>query len=166
MTYLHAVNDGRHDFDFLHGRWHVHNRRLRARLAGCADWDEFEATNTCKPLLGGLGNLDEFDSEWAGTGAPRLLGMTLRLFSPHTRQWSIHWASNRDGILETPVVGRFESGVGLFHSREQHAGRHVLQRFRWTHPDPAHALWEQAWSVDGGDSWETNWTMHMARVPA
>ncbi len=31
--------EGRHDFDFLHGRWRVRNVRLKERLAGCEEWN-------------------------------------------------------------------------------------------------------------------------------
>ncbi len=30
-----------HDWDWLIGEWSVKHRRLRDRLAGCTDWDEF-----------------------------------------------------------------------------------------------------------------------------
>jgi hypothetical protein len=153
-------NDGRHDFDFYFGRWHVANERLRQRLADCNDWEHFEATQQCRPILAGLGNTDDFVSDWRDG----FVGMTLRLFCPQTRQWSIYWAGNRDGVLQPPVIGRFENGVGTFLGRDQHEGTPVLVRFVWSQITPTRARWEQAFSTDGGRSWESNWIMRMSRI--
>jgi hypothetical protein len=160
MTNASTTNDGSHDFDFYFGRWRICNERLRQRLAGCDDWETFDATQQCRPILGGLGNIDDFVTEWRDG----FIGMTLRLFNPTTRQWSIYWASNRDGVLEPPVVGAFENGVGRFFGRDQHEGRPVLVRFVWSEITADSARWEQAFSTDDGHSWEINWIMRMARI--
>lgn len=157
----HAPADGRHDFDFYYGRWQVHNERLKERLAGCDEWERFSATQRCRPLLGGIGNIDDFVTDWSGG----FRGMTLRLFDPQARQWSIYWASDRSGVLEPPVVGRFEDGVGTFHGHDQHNGQPVLVRFLWHGITAGRAHWEQAFSADEGQHWETNWRMRMTRMP-
>ena len=95
------ARDGSHDFDFWFGRWHVANERLKQRLVGSTDWERFEATQECQPILGGIGNIDDFKTEW-GSG---FVGMTLRLYDVATREWSLYWASSRTGVLEPPVVG-------------------------------------------------------------
>lgn len=154
--------DGAHDFDFCFGRWRVHNERLRERLAGSNDWECFEALQECRPILGGLGNIDEFVSDEFGPA--RFFGLTLRLFDRATRQWRIWWASNRGGRLEPPVAGRFAGGVGHFEGDDVHGGRPVRVRFVWSDIGPDRARWEQAFSADGGRSWETNWRMHMTRL--
>ncbi len=151
--------DGRHDFDFYHGRWQVRNERLRERLVGSDEWETFEAVQECRPILGGIGNLDDFVTDWSDG----FRGMTLRLFNPQTRQWSIYWAGNRSGVLEPPVVGRFDDGVGIFHGDDRHQGRPVRVRFLWSEITARSAHWQQAFSIDGGHSWETNWHMHMTR---
>lgn len=156
-----AASDGRHDFDFYYGRWQVHNERLKERLAGCDEWESFSATQRCRPLLGGIGNIDDFATDWSGG----FRGMTLRLFDPQTRQWSIYWASDRSGVLEPPVTGRFENGVGRFYGHDQHNGRPVLVRFLWHGIGADRAHWEQAFSTDDGRHWETNWHMLMTRMP-
>jgi hypothetical protein len=160
MQSLRQHHDGRHDFDFCHGHWHVRNQRLTQRLVGSQDWETFEAVQQCRPILGGIGNVDEFSTGW-GNG---FLGMTLRLFNPQSRQWSIYWASNRDGILEPPVVGGFEGGVGTFYGPDQHQGQPVLARFIWNEITAVSAHWQQALSTDDGASWETNWHMYFSRV--
>lgn len=160
-------HDGRHDFDFLHGQWRVRSERLAQRLAGSDDWQVFHADQHCQPLLGGLGNLDEFVSDWTRPGQhERFIGMTLRLFNPESRQWSLYWAGNHDGVLEAPVVGGFRDGVGTFYGRLEHDGRPVLARFTWERLGGNAAHWHQAFSADEGRHWETNWHMWLRRLDA
>ncbi|MGA9335187.1 MAG: hypothetical protein WBV39_12985, partial [Rudaea sp.] len=158
-TTMTTAHDASHDFDFLHGHWHVANRRLKRRLVGCDDWETFEAVGECRPILGGVGNIDSFDTAWGGG----YRGMALRLFDRRTQRWSIYWASDRDGVLEPPVTGRFDNGAGHFEGDDVHAGTPVRARFLWTGITPTTAHWEQAFSVDDGRTWETNWHMRMTR---
>lgn len=160
MTHATTPNDGRRDFDFYFGRWRVHNERLKERLVGSTDWEHFEATLECRPILGGLGNLDDFVTDWGGG----FIGATLRLFDPSARRWSIYWASSRTGVLEPPVVGAFENGVGSFYGRDWHQGVPVLQRFIWSDITATSAQWQQALSTGEGATWETNWRMRMTRI--
>lgn len=155
-----ASHDGRRDFDFFHGRWQLRNLRLRQRLTGSEDWERFDSTQDCEPILGGLGNIDNFITSWDGG----FIGMSLRLFDPQTRLWSIYWASNRTGTLDPPVVGRFENGVGTFYGHDVHEGRPVRARFIWSEITATSALWQQALSDDDGKTWETNWYMRMTRI--
>jgi hypothetical protein len=152
-----------HDFDFWFGSWRVRNRRLVARLQGCREWEEFEATNLAWPILGGLGNMDEF---LAPAWKPGYIGMTLRLFNPTTREWSIYWMDSIAGTLEPPVVGTFKNGVGTFLGRDVLRGQPIDVRFIWSEITPVSARWEQAYSPDEGQTWETNWIMEMRRAGA
>lgn len=161
-TMTNQEHDGARDFDFYFGRWRVHNERLRERLAGSTDWQRFDAIAECRPILGGLGNIDEFVTDEFG---PTLfIGMALRLFDRASRQWSIWWASNRKGGLEPPVVGCFRDGVGRFEGDDTHNGIPVRVRFIWSDISANAARWEQAFSTDAGRTWETNWRMHMERL--
>lgn len=158
-------HDGRHDFDFLHGHWRIRNERLRDRLAGSTEWEIFGASQVCQPLLGGMGNVDDFVSDWVRPGThERFIGMTLRLFDVDARRWNIYWAGNHDGVLDAPMTGAFEDGVGTFHGHDEHEGRPVRVRFTWTHASAHVAHWQQAFSVDDGDTWETNWHMWFRRT--
>jgi hypothetical protein len=157
--------DGRRDFDFWFGRWRIHNRRLASlQEPGCTDWVEFEATGEARPILRGLGNLDEY---WAAEALPEgtpLAGTSLRLFDPETRRWRIWWASStRPGRLDPPVEGSFVDGCGQFFGDDALNGKRIEVRFDWTDITPTSARWEQAFSYDGGRSWETNWIMTMTR---
>jgi hypothetical protein len=145
-----------HDFDFWFGRWHVLNRCLRRRLAGCEEWEEFAAEVVARPLLGGLGNEDEFRTDHDGG----MIGMSFRFFDPRTRLWSIYWAdSRRCGLLDPPVMGSFDDGTGVFEGPDTFEGRPIRVRFTWSQVDTPAPRWEQAFSADRGQTWETNWVM-------
>jgi hypothetical protein len=157
-----AARDGRHDFDFLHGAWRVRNRRRRAWLAGCDDWYAFDGTAVERPLWDGQGNLEEYEATLPdGT---RMRGLALRLYEPAAARWTIHWASGATGTLDAPMVGAFHDGRGVFHGFEDVGGRRVFVRFVWTPLGPDAARWEQAFSADGGERWETNWVMEFTRA--
>jgi hypothetical protein len=149
-----------HDFDFLHGTWHVHNARLAERLVGSTTWIEFDALSECRPVLGGIGNVEEMVTSWNGG----FRGMSVRLFDLERAQWNIFWASTKTGVLEPPVCGRFVDGVGTFFGPDSHLGAPVLSRFVWSGITPTTARWEQAYSTNDGASWETNWRMDFTRV--
>jgi hypothetical protein len=152
---MYAVGTAR-DFDFFMGRWHVHNRRLRERLAGAEEWEEFEATSVARPLLDGMGNEDEFRTDHEGG----MIGMSFRFFDPVTKDWSIYWAdSRRPGVLDPPVFGSFADGIGVFEGTDTFDGRPILVRFTWSRVTTGAPRWEQAFSVDNGETWETNWIM-------
>ena len=149
------------DFDFWMGRWNVHNRRLRKRLVGSDEWEEFEATSVARPLLDGLGNEDEFRTDYDGG----FIGMSFRFFDPRTKQWSIYWAdSRRSGVLDPPVFGSFSGDVGVFEGEDTFDARPILVRFTWSGVTTPTPRWEQAFSDDGGKTWETNWVMDFTRA--
>ncbi len=149
------------DFDFWFGSWDVRNRWLRRRLAGSDDWEEFDATVVARPLLDGVGNEDEFRTDHAGG----FIGMSFRFFDPERRRWSIYWAdSRRPGELDPPVFGTFSGDVGLFEGEDVHRGRPILVRFTWSGVTTPTPRWEQAFSDDGGRTWETNWVMDFTRA--
>ncbi|WP_416959815.1 hypothetical protein [Streptomyces sp. Agncl-13] len=150
-----------HDFDFFHGEWEVANRRLTDFLQPGSGWEEFEGTSHCWPLFDGAANVDEIDMPYLGSK-----GLTLRLFDRESEQWSLNWSSSGTGKLFPPVTGRFEDGRGEFHGDDAHEGKDVRVRFVWSGISASGARWEQAFSVDGGASWVTNWTMDFTRPKA
>jgi hypothetical protein len=154
-----TTRDGARDFDFLMGSWTVHNRRLRERLKGSTTWDEFAATSTVRPLLGGIGNEDVYRTEFSGG----FTGMAFRFYDRAKQRWSIYWADSRFGVLEPPVVGSFAGNVGTFEGNDLFEGRPIRVRFVWSRLDTPSPRWEQAFSADGGLTWETNWVMEFRR---
>jgi hypothetical protein len=151
---LAAERDGQHDFDFLFGRWKSHQRRLMHPLTGSNDWVEFDATLVVRPALGGSANVDELEGD---TPFGHLLGMTVRTYNTKSHQWSIYWANQTNGTFSLPAtVGQFKDGRGEFYDQEDWNGRNILVRFTWI-ASPDAPRWEQAFSLDGGKTWETNW---------
>ena len=154
-------NDGRDDFDFLIGTWKVHHRTLKQRLKGSTEWIEFEGDMINRKILNGLGNLDE-NIIYRETGL--IHAIALRLFNPESREWSIYWSTDLTGTLDVSVIGGFMNGRGEFYSQEAFQGQHVYNRFIWSKITPNACQWEQAFSIDGGKTWETNWIMEFKRV--
>jgi hypothetical protein len=161
MTSTGVSGTGVHDFDFLFGRWQVTNRRLKQRHVGCSDWEEFPSVVNCESRLGGMANVEEHVMPTKGVS-----GLAVRTFDMARGEWSIYWISSEDGRLQPPVVGRFEDGRGEFHGDDVDQGRPVRVRYRWSDITPSSARWEQAFSSDGGSSWETNWVMEFRRSGA
>ncbi|MDQ3281015.1 MAG: NIPSNAP family protein [Acidobacteriota bacterium] len=159
-----AVHGTEHDFDFLVGSWTVRSRRLVRPLSGSTEWIEFNGTNVSRPVWNGAANVDEFQAD---TPAGPLKGMTIRLFDPQSRRWRIYWANGANAAIDmTPMVGGFEKGHGEFYDRETFNGKPIMVRFLWTVNSPDSARWEQAFSADEGQTWETNWTWDLTRVRA
>ncbi|MBT1698150.1 hypothetical protein KK083_14755 [Fulvivirgaceae bacterium PWU4] len=150
------------DFDFYVGAWKVHNLRQKKTNDGKITWIEFEATSTMNKMLRGLGNIDYFAADIEGKP---IEGMTLRLFDPKKKLWSIYWASSNDGVLGMPpVVGSFENKVGYFFSQDIYEGASIITVYRWDARDAGKPVWSQTYSEDNGQTWkEWNWVMHMSK---
>ncbi len=146
------------DFDFLIGSWTVAHRRLKGRLVGSDEWDAFAGTSRCEKRLGGLVNVDE--NVFPAKG---FAGMTIRVFDPAQRRWSIYWVDSRIGVLTPPVVGGFTGDRGAFFGEDRHDGKPVSVQFRWTRLGRDAARWEQTFSLDG-QGWEWNWLMEFTRA--
>ena len=153
---------GETDFDFLLGGWRVAHRRLKVRLQGCAEWEEFAGRCVMRKLLGGLANVDDNIIELP-SGAYR--AVTLRSFDPHLGRWAIWWLDGRrPHQLDVPVVGGFEGGVGRFYADDSLDGGAIRVRFCWSETEGDRPQWEQAFSADGGATWEVNWVMRFSRA--
>ena len=148
------------DFDFLIGKWLIRNRKLNARLADCDEWTEFEAVGECRRILNGFGNIDSFKTDFDGQPFE---GMTLRLFNPKTKLWSIYWVDSNVVMLDVPQVGSFNGRVGEFLARDVFEGKPVIVKFRWDATDAENPVWRQAFSADEGKTWEWNWSMTFSR---
>ncbi|QBD76007.1 hypothetical protein EPA93_08310 [Ktedonosporobacter rubrisoli] len=156
-----SKQDGRTDFDFFMGTWKVHNRRLRERLKGSTSWEEFEGKTVARKILGGLGNFEEFTMEReSGAGE----GITLRIFNPESGQWSVYLGNNVSGFDPQPAIGEFRDGRGEFYSQEFFAGKSIFCRVIWSAIAQGSWQWEQAFSTDGGKTWETNWISTFERL--
>ena len=147
-------------FDWFVGSWASRQRRLREALAGSDDWYEFPGVHRSWNLLDGAANVDEALFPTEGFG-----GVTLRLYDKARDEWSLYWASSRTGLSLPPVVGRFgDDGRGVFTGPDVHNGIPIKVLYLWSDITPDSARWEQAFSIDDGSSWETNWIAEFNRT--
>jgi hypothetical protein len=148
------VDDGQHDFDFEIGTWSTHVRRLIRPLSGSTKWVEMNGTTVVRPVANGRGNLAELVAEGPNG---RFEGISLRLYNPNARQWSLNFASVSDGVLTSPTVGQFSGPRGEFYSQEKLGERAILVRFVIIRTSADSCRFEQSFSDDGGKTWELNW---------
>ena len=153
---------GASDFDFLTGDWDVAHRKLKHRLSGSDEWAEFGGRTLARRLTNGLGNQDE---NWLDDPSGAYAAMTVRYFDPDRREWAIYWIDSRRPTVEPAVVGGFSDGIGTFLADDVLDGRPIKVRFVWSEIGPDSARWEQAFSPDGGATWEVNWVMRFTRRP-
>ena len=148
--------DGQRDFDWEIGTWTTNVRVLRNPLSGKpAEWVEYQGTSVVRPLLDGRANFVELS---VSGPSGKIEGGSLRLYNPQARQWSLNFASLRNGMLTAPLYGGFDRrGRGAFYGQDMLDGRAILVRFLMTQVSPNEARFEQAYSRDGGASWEDNW---------
>ncbi len=156
-----STTSSKNDFDFFIGKWNLHNKKLQSRFTNCDTWLEFNSTQEMYPILNGLGNIDNFLTEFNGEPFE---GMTIRLFNPKTRLWSIYWADSSTAVLDPPVLGSFENNIGHFFTKDFHEGKEIIMAFRWDARDEDNPVWSQACSMDNGENWEWNWYMYMSRI--
>ena len=146
--------DGEHDFDFEIGLWKTQLRRLSRPLSGSTTWVEYEGTSRVSKVLDGRANLVELKVTGpAGT----IEGLSLRLYNPESHQWSLNFANIRQGALTPPTIGEFKNGRGEFYNQDTLNGRSILVRFIISDITPTSCHFEQAFSADGGKTWEVNW---------
>lgn len=153
--------DGQHDFDFNLGVWKMHVSRLKDPLAGSTTWLAYDGVSVARSLWNGRANLLELEACGA---AGRIEGLGLRLYNPASRQWSLNWASSAVGTIDLPMIGEFRNGRGEFFHQESFNGRAILVRNVFSDITRDSSRFEQAFSDDGGKTWETNWVMTFTRA--
>jgi hypothetical protein len=146
--------DGQHDFDFEIGTWKTHLRRLVHPLTGSTTWVEYEGTSVVRKVWNGRANLVELVADGPGG---HFEGLNLRLYNPESHQWSLNFAGSSGGALSQPTIGEFKNGRGEFFDQETLNGRAILVRFVMSDTTPDSCRFEQAFSEDGGKTWEVNW---------
>ncbi|MCJ8294639.1 MAG: DUF1579 domain-containing protein [Colwellia sp.] len=151
------------DFDFIIGDWKVKHRRLKDLLNDCDEWIEFEGSSSTRKTLGGFGNLEDVLLKFPESS---FRAVALRSYNAEFNSWSIWWLDGRfPDALDVPVVGSFTEDVGVFYADDVLSGVNIKVRFKWISLDPSKPKWEQAFSKDNGDTWETNWTMEFSQSP-
>jgi hypothetical protein len=152
---------GQHDFDFEIGTWKTKLKLLLRPLTGSTTWVEYEGTTVVRKVWNGRANLVELEVD-GPTG--HIEGLSLRLYSPEARQWSLNFSNSKGGTLSPPVIGEFKGGRGEFYGQELLNGRAILVRFVISDITPTSAHFEQSFSDDGGKTWEANWIAVDTRV--
>lgn len=156
------LHDGQRDFDFEIGTWKIHLKRMLHPLSGSAAWVEFDGASVTRTLWNGRAQIEEFET---ANSVDHVEGMTLRLYDPKARQWSLYWSNGKTGQLSLPAtVGEFKNGIGEFYDQEAFNGRQILVRYQWSQITANSAHFEQAFSDDGGKTWEVNWITDQRRV--
>lgn len=158
-----SLRDGQHDFDWEFGNWKTNVRVLRNPLSGAQpNWAEYQGTSIVRPVAAGHYNLVELSVSGA---AGSIEGAALRLYRPQAHQWTLNFANVRDGLLTAPVIGSFDGhGRGTFYADDTLDGRPIKVRFIITAESEGHAHFEQAFSADGGATWELNWIADDSRM--
>jgi hypothetical protein len=151
-----------HDFDFELGTWHSHLRRLLHPLTGSTTWAEYDGTSVVRPVWDGRANLVELD---VSGPAGHMVALSLRLFDPKTRTWSLNYANAAGGAISgPPTVGGFQNGRGEFYDHEDFGGRTILVRFIISKVNANLIHFEQSFSADEGKTWELNWITDDNRI--
>jgi hypothetical protein len=153
--------DGQGDFDFEIGTWKTHLRLLSRPMTGSTTWVEYEGTTVVRKVWDGRANLVELVADGP---AGHFEGLSLRLYNPQSRQWSLNFSNSRSGTLDPPMIGEFKNGRGEFYGQDKLNGRTILVRFVVSNITPNSCHFEQSFSDDGGKSWEVNWIVDDTRV--
>ncbi|MDQ6787200.1 MAG: hypothetical protein M3033_10370 [Acidobacteriota bacterium] len=156
-----APKDEQHDFDFEIGTWKTHLKRLLHPLTGSTTWVEYEGTTVVRKVWNGNANLVELD---VSGSAGSIKALSLRLYNPDSRQWSLNFANISGGVMSQPTIGEFKNGRGEFFDQETLNGRAIFVRFIISDITPNSCHFEQAFSDDGGKTWEVNWIATDMRV--
>jgi hypothetical protein len=149
-----TLRDGQHDFDFEIGKWDTHLWRLEHPLSHSNSWVEYWGTTDVRKVWSGRANLVELDVKGS---AGHIEALSLRLYNPQTHQWSLNFASSAGGSMNPPTIGAFKNGRGEFYDNETFNGRPILVRFVVFDIKSDSCRFEQAFSEDGGKTWEVNW---------
>jgi hypothetical protein len=153
--------DGQHDFDFEFGAWKAHISRGLKPLTGSTTWVEYNGTSVVRRVWNGRANLGELEVSGA---AGRIEGLSLRTYNPQSRQWNISWSNSADGPVGPPMIGEFKNGRGEFFNQESLDGRAIFVRFIFSDITANSFRIEQAFSDNGGKTWEANWIATFSRV--
>jgi hypothetical protein len=153
--------DGQRDFDFEIGTWNTQLKRLQHPLTGSSTWVEYKGTSVVRKVWNGRANLVELEVDGP---AGHIEGLSLRLYNPQSRQWSLNFANSSGGTMTPPVFGEFKNGRGEFFGQDTLDGRAIFVKFVISNLTPDSWRFEQSFSDDGGKTWEVNWIAIDTRV--
>jgi hypothetical protein len=150
-----TAQDGQHDFDFEIGNWKTHVSRLQHPLSGSTTWVEYEGTTIVRKVWNGRANLVELGADGP---AGHFEGLSLR------HQWSLNFSNSNAGTMSQPTIGEFKNGRGEFFDQETLNGQAIFVRFVISDITANSCRFEQAFSAEGGRTWEVNWIATDTRI--
>lgn len=153
--------DGSAGFDFFIGSWKASCRNLPERLTGSNRWEQFGLTTVARKILGGPAHIEEYKLDRTSGWTE---GLAIRTYDPTSKQWSVYAGDALNGFDPKPMVGSFDAGRFSGYSYEQWQGKFIFCRVVWSDIAAESFHWEQAFSVDGGGTWETNWISEFVRT--
>lgn len=157
-----GLPDGSHDFDFNYGAWHTHIRRLLHPLSGANTWVTYDGTVTVRKAIEGAANVEEIE---ASSPQGHVEFGNVRLYNTTSHQWSLNSIGSDDGQIEgPPSFGEFTNGRGVFYDQESFNNRMILNRQTFYNITPTSYSFEQAFSDDGGKTWEPNFVANLTRT--
>jgi hypothetical protein len=151
-----AASDQAHDFDFALGRWKARILHLKRSPAKSDDWAVWTGNVMAAKVWDRRSNIQEI---YVNTPSGPITELRLCLYQPQLRQWYLYWADSDDGVLDKPMIGRFKDGVGSFYDQEDYNGRAIFLRQRYSEITAHSYHWQQAFSSDGGATWQPNWNV-------
>ncbi len=128
---------------------------------GVDAWAEYDGTTVVTKVWNGRANLVALNVRGP---AGHIEGLSLRLYGQESHQWSLNFSNSASGALTPPVIGGFHGGTGEFFGQDTVGGRIVLVRFVIAAITAQSCHFEQAFSDDGGRTWEVNWIATDTRV--
>jgi hypothetical protein len=156
-----AERDGQHDFDFHLGQWKSDITRLQHPLTGSTTWIKCAGTLSARKVWDGRAQLEELEADCP---AGHIEDLLLFLYNPQSHQWSLNSAAVGDGVIGRPMFGEFKNGRGEFYDQEPFKDRLILVRQVWSDITATSHHFEQAFSDDGGKTWETNFRATLTRA--
>lgn len=149
-----------HDFDWNFGTWKTDIKRLLHPLSGATNWVAYEGTVTVRPLLGGIANIEVVKAD----GPSHIELLDIRTYDPRSHQWIENGTSSRSGTLGVPAFGTFHDGRGIFYDQESFHNVTILVRQIFSDITANSYAFEQAFSTDGGQTWEPNFRANLGRT--
>ena len=151
-------------FDFWIGDWDIQQRLLKRD----GSWLTLPARTSVTRALDGCALVEHWQGDvlffWEGMQAPETMtGLSVRAYDPQAGKWFIHWMDTRLPRFGAPYTGNFVDGRGeFFRELETPQGRR-LGRITFSNVTAESVSWALDVSSDQGKTWQTLWTMKMAR---
>ena len=146
-------------FDFWVGEWDVN---LRVKQPDNSWKDQHRAIARIYPVMEGKAILEIWEEQGRQGG---ILGYSLRYYDEDLAKWVLwlNWPGpNRSG--STCLTGEFRHGRGAFFA-EGSVNDSTIRISRYTFSDitSTSLRWDDAYSLDGGQTWTNNWIMEFSR---